>query len=314
LIFDFDIDFDDDPEDYVDAAITNLFYWNNIMHDIFYQYGFNEVSGNFQENNFGKGGLGNDAVIANAQDGSGFDNANFATPPDGQRPKMRMYVWDYTPIFRDGDLESDIIIHEYSHGISNRLTGGPANVNCLNNGESGGMGEGWGDFFAILLSLRPENTSTQEFVMGSYVTNNLKGIRTYPYTTDILKNPLTYGYLNQNAWKEVHKTGEIWTSILWETYWNFVGVYPFNSDWYNAAAGGGNQKILKNVVDGLKLQPCNPTFINARDAIIQADVNNFGGANRCLLWKGFAKRGLGKNAFSLLGFLYFEDFTLPTGC
>jgi extracellular elastinolytic metalloproteinase len=60
-----------------------------MIHDVFYQYGFDEKSGNFQDWNFGKGGLGNDAVIANAQDGSGTNNANFATPPDGQHGRMR---------------------------------------------------------------------------------------------------------------------------------------------------------------------------------------------------------------------------------
>ena len=79
-----------------------------------------------------------DAVIANAQDGSGYNNANFATPPDGQHGKMRMYVWDVTSPKRDGDLEGGIIVHEYSHGMTIRLTGGPANSGCLGFGESGG--------------------------------------------------------------------------------------------------------------------------------------------------------------------------------
>jgi extracellular elastinolytic metalloproteinase len=73
------VDLTAEPKSYLDAAITNLFYWNNIMHDLFYKYGFNEESGNFQENNLGRGGKGNDAVIANAQDGAGYNNANFAT-------------------------------------------------------------------------------------------------------------------------------------------------------------------------------------------------------------------------------------------
>jgi extracellular elastinolytic metalloproteinase len=152
----------DDPSSYLDAAVVNLFYWNNVIHDLFYHYGFDEKSGNFQENNFNRGGLENDAVIANAQgnlriyiistccyiqgkyltfiDGSGYNNANFATPPDGRKGRMRMYVWTQTKPRRDGDLESGIIIHEYAHGISTRLTGGPANSNCLGWGEAGGMG------------------------------------------------------------------------------------------------------------------------------------------------------------------------------
>lgn len=91
-----------------------------MIHDIFYQYGFTEEAGNFQENNFGKGGLGNDAVQSNAQDGSGFNNANMATPPDGQRPRMRMYLWNWIAPMKDGDFDSGIIVHEYGHGISTR--------------------------------------------------------------------------------------------------------------------------------------------------------------------------------------------------
>ena len=64
-------------------------------------------------------------------DGAGYNNANMATPPDGQNGKMRMYVWDGSSPHRDGDLEQGIIIHEYGHGISTRLTGGPGNSNCL---------------------------------------------------------------------------------------------------------------------------------------------------------------------------------------
>lgn len=53
--------------------------------------------------------------------------ANFATPPDGSRPRMRMYYWTGGQPYRDGDFEAGIVIHEYAHGISTRLTGGPAN-------------------------------------------------------------------------------------------------------------------------------------------------------------------------------------------
>lgn len=106
-------------------------------------------------------------------DGSGTNNANFATPPDGETPKMRMYVWDQTPVRRDGDFESGIIIHEYGHGISTRLTGGPMNSNCLGWGESGGMGEGWGDFWSIVLRLRESHSRKTDFPMGAYAMGML---------------------------------------------------------------------------------------------------------------------------------------------
>jgi extracellular elastinolytic metalloproteinase len=76
------------------VAVQNLFYLNNVLHDTLYGHGFNEAAGNFQTNNFGKGGAGSDAVNAEAQDGGGLDNANFATPVDGQKPRMQMYLWN----------------------------------------------------------------------------------------------------------------------------------------------------------------------------------------------------------------------------
>ena len=94
LIFDFEFDFTQDPALSLDASITNLFYLNNMLHDIFYEYGFDEASGNFQQNNYGNGGNGNDYVFADAQDGSGTNNANFATPGDGGKPRMQMFLWD----------------------------------------------------------------------------------------------------------------------------------------------------------------------------------------------------------------------------
>ncbi|RKP16979.1 peptidase M36 [Rozella allomycis CSF55] len=307
LKFDFPIDFKKSPKSYLDAAITNLFFWNNVMHDLFYQYGFNEVSGNFQEDNFGRGGLGMDGVIANAQDGSGTNNANFATPPDGQRGRMRMYVWTQTNPNRDGDLENGIIIHEYGHGISTRLTGGPANSGCLGFGEAGGMGEGWSDVFAVLLRQRPSYNRTMRFSMGDYSNGGI-GIRRYDYTTNMKINPETYGYIKKSGYWGVHAKGEVWAGILLESYWNFVDKYGFNENWYNKF--GGNSMFLSLVVDGLKLQPCRPTFVDARNAILQADKVKFNGKNSCLLWKGFAKRGLGLKASAGGN----EDFSMPTEC
>ena len=78
----------------MDASITNLFYVNNMMHDVWYRYGFDESSGNFQENNYGNGGNDGDSVFADGQDGDGFNNASFGTPPDGSNPQMTMYLWN----------------------------------------------------------------------------------------------------------------------------------------------------------------------------------------------------------------------------
>jgi len=316
LKFDYPVDLTKAPKTYYQGAVTNLFYWNNIMHDIFYSYGFNEEAGNFQVSNFGKKGKGGDAVIANAQDGSGTNNANFATPPDGQNGRMRMYVFTTTTPNRDGDFSNDIIVHEYGHGISNRLTGGPANSDCLNDGEAGGMGEGWSDFFAVLLQMTPKTGASTNFKVGSYVFNG-KTIRSYEYSTSMTTNPTTYGYINQPDWQEVHAIGEIWANILYEANFSLRAAMndKFNIDWYSADKTSSNTLILQAVVDGLKLQPCNPTFVDARDAIILAENNATGGKYKCALWKAFAKRGLGAKASSDgSGSSVTEDFTLPAGC
>ena len=129
-----------DPKTNINASVTQLFYTANMYHDLLYELGFNEAAGNFETSNDGKGGVGNDQVILNAQDGSGTNNANFATPPDGQSGRMRMFIWTETTPVRDCAFEAGVIIHEYTHGLSNRLTGGPANTACLNVLEAGGMG------------------------------------------------------------------------------------------------------------------------------------------------------------------------------
>lgn len=161
-----------------------------------YRYGFDERAFNFQQDNFGKGGVGNDRVQISVQDISGTNNANFATPPDGQSGQMRMFLWTLTTPMRDGALENDIVTHEYTHGISNRLTGGGTGT-CLQTTEAGGMGEGWSDAMADILETKANSQNALgDFTLGSYVTNSTSGIRSHPYSTSMITNPLTYASLS----------------------------------------------------------------------------------------------------------------------
>lgn len=105
-----------DPTSYRDASISQLFYTANKYHDLLYLLGFTERAGNFEINNNGQGGAGNDFVILNAQDGSGTNNANFATPADGSPGRMRMYLWTYSTPRRDCSFDAGVVIHEYTHG------------------------------------------------------------------------------------------------------------------------------------------------------------------------------------------------------
>ena len=432
-----------DPEDNLSACVTNLFYWNNVIHDVMYQYGFDEVSGNFQNNNLGRGGLGNDYVRAEALDGGGTNNANFSTPVDGSSGRMQMYVWDPVPetsplsinsppsiagsmhavesafstnnklanvgpttgnlvlvddvsgmtyeacgpianslvgkiavidrgncdfVFKvknaqnlgaiaaivvnneygspfamggsdntivipavmislrdgdslkavmesevvnasldavdlitpDGDFDNGIITHEYGHGISNRLTGGPAITSCLSNREQ--MGEGWSDFFALMLTTDwTTAAATDPRGIGTYVIGDGPegtGIRTYPYTVDTAENSFTYADVASapliNGIPSVHYIGSIWSTMLWDMTWNIIEMEGTDPDIYHG--DGGNNIALQLVIDGLKLQPCNPGFVDGRDAILLADELNYGGQYRCAIWKAFAGRGLGVGA------------------
>jgi len=432
LIFDFPIDLNQEPETYQDAATTQLFYMNNFMHDFTYRYGLNEASGNFQQNNYGNGGNGGDYVLAQAQDGGGTNNANFATPPDGGNGRMQMYLWtgggsiftvnspqpvaggytveqatfgatidtdpvtgnvvivddgtgeaslgcgdlinesemegavalidrgscefglkalnaqeagaigaiicnfedelvgmgagevgglvtipvismgftdcqairefagnglnvtfqtpdDNGPQFIDGDLDNGIVAHEYGHGISNRLTGGPGAAGCLSNGEQ--AGEGWSDFFSLVTSVRPGDTGDMGRGIGTFAQRqdtNGPGIRRQRYSTDMSVNSQTYIDI---AGQGVHATGEVWAAVTWDLYWAMVDLYGWDPDPINGE--GGNNMAIQLVMDGMKLQACGPGFMDGRDAILAADELNYEGMHECLIWEVFARRGMG---------------------
>ncbi|KAL7275605.1 hypothetical protein RUND412_001437 [Rhizina undulata] len=291
-----------DPHTYIDSAVTQLFYTANIYHDFLEVLGFTEQAGNFEEVNTGVGGLGNDGVILNAQDGSGLNNANFATPADGTRPRMRMYLWNKASgVERDGDLDVGVILHEYTHGLSNRLTGGPSVSTCLSTYEAGGMGEGWSDFFPTAIRLKPNDTRETDYGVATFAYGS--GIRKYPYSTSLTTNPTLYSTINLSGWNNlVHAIGSVWAEILYEILWNLEDKYGYQAEVFPEYRSGtsipskGRQLAMKLVLEGMKLQPCNPTFLTARDAILDADLIVTEGENWCELWRGFAKRGLGVNA------------------
>jgi PKD repeat protein len=442
LNFDFPIDFTSNPQVSRDAAITNLFYMTNFMHDFSYQYGFDEPNGNFQQNNYGNGGAGGDFVLAEALDGSGTNNANFSTFIDGAKPRMQMYVWtannpnaeyltvnspaeiaggystafaqfgpllneipitadlvlledgidpvndacesavnaatlagkialldrgDCTFIFKvktaqdagaiavvvvnnidgapttmggvdgtitipsvmitktdgdifkaalangetinitllndaeelpalDGDYDNGIIAHEYTHGISNRLVGGRFNTFCLTNQEQ--MGEGWSDYFGLMATINLEVDNPIRRPIGTFVLSESPdegfGIRPAPYDTSFAVNSFTYANLPSNQISIPHGVGFIWCTMLWEMTWALIEEYGYDENIYTGT--GGNNIALQLVTDGMKLVNCNPGFVQARDAILRADELNYGGANQCIIWKAFAKRGLGFSA------------------
>lgn len=297
LNFNFPLNLQQAPSTYRPAAVTNLFYLNNMIHDIQYQYGFNEAAGNFQVNNYGRGGRGNDPVLAEGQDGSGTDNANFLSPPDGQSPRMQMYLFTGPNPDRDGDLDAGIVIHEYGHGISNRLVGGPANASCLTNRQQ--PGEGLSDWWTLAYTAKQGDRGTDPRGLGTYVLNQPltgPGIRTQRYSTDPSVNTWTYASINGMA--VPHGVGSVWAQAAWEVYWKLVDKWGFDPNLYNARGSAGNQRAMLYVNEGLKNTACNPTFTQVRDGIIQAATDIRAGEDVCLIWQAFAAFGLGTNAVS----------------
>lgn len=207
-----------------------------------------------------------------------------------------------TATFRDIAFDNGVLAHEYGHGLSNRATGGSGNSGCLANGEQ--MGEGWSDYFALVTSVRSGQDGTESRGTGTFGFGQGPedgGIRNQPYSTDTAINNQTYLDILGEA--EVHNIGEIWTDALWDIYWAFVEEYGFDEDFING--NGGNNMAMQLVFDGMFNQQCSPGFVSGRNAILMADEMRYGGANKCIIWRAFAKRGIGYTAD--------EKSTLTTG-
>ncbi len=242
------------------VAVTNLFYLNNVVHDKLRRHGFNEAAGNFQTNNFGLGGLGNDPVNAEAQDGGGTNNANFATPADGQRPRMQMYIWTAADPDRDGDLDSDIVYHEYGHGLTWRMIGNMAGP------LAGAIGEGMSDVLAIYIN--------RDDRVAEYSKNNLIGIRRFPYTN----YPNTYGDITGGS---VHADGEIYAATMWK----LLEIWE--------SSGRTQDELFDYVIDGMNFTPQRPAYEDMRNGILAATPTQ---EEDCLVWQAFAQFGIGEGA------------------
>jgi extracellular elastinolytic metalloproteinase len=205
-------------------------------------------------------------------------------------------------LYADGDFDNGIIAHEVGHGISNRLIGGGTS-GCMGNNEQ--MGEGWSDWFTLMFQLKAGDKGTDGKGVGTYALNepvNGLGIREYKYSTDFAINPRTLKNSNFKIPeppnnRHRYKIGEVWTSVLWDLTWAYINKYGYDENIYTGK--GGNNKVMRLVLDALKLETCNnSSIINGRDRLIEADQATTGGADFCLITEVFTKRGMGLNATS----------------
>ena len=286
-----------DHDDAAAAAVNAFGILNEVGHDRQYDFGFKEGSRNMQTNNFGRGGLQGDPIVAasgfvtDSPVLSSFSNALFATVPDGVCcPFTAFGLFTAADGFRNADsaFDSDVIVHEHGHGVSTRL------VRKLNTIQSGAMGEGWSDWFALDYADDP--------VIAEYVTgNSATGIRTVRYDDTSphqlgnfgnLLGPFTFEDLFESLplpatvgtifIPEVHIDGEIWASVL--------------ADLRTALLGSGVSPLTVStlMIKALKSTPANPSMIQARNALLTAGTQM--GLDKCAIWTVFAARGFGNNA------------------
>lgn len=310
-VFDFPQDNATEPYNWRDASVTNLFFYCNRYHDRLFGLGFDEASGNFQTVNFTGEGLGNDRLLADCQDGLGTNNANFVPELDGVSGRMQMFLWNGPTPKRDGSLDSDIVYHEFTHGVSSRL-----HELEIYGAQTSGMGEGWSDYAAVSLNADPTDDPEGVYAVGGYTTfevqpgyvdNYYYGIRRFPYSTDLLRNPMTFadidplqqsypGGVPRNLFvgptaNEAHNVGVLWANIL----------LAIRSKLWLRDGFSANERLLELVVEGMKLDPGTPNFLQARDAILLADLIEHGGEDYPEIWQAFSKRGCGFSAVAPAG-------------
>jgi extracellular elastinolytic metalloproteinase len=311
---------------------AQLFYYLNKYHDHLdaAPYGFTEAAGNFQLVNPSGHGRGGDPVLGNALDGANtknglpdrnhFDNANMSTPPDGNPPTMQMYLFhaaqgsSLVPSANGGD-DAEVVYHEYTHGLTNRLVLYPDGTSGLTTQQSNSMGEGWSDWYAEDFlnnqGFKPDTAIVGDVVMGAItfagqlrydaVDCSVDAIAaTCPGGQDTGPGGFTYGDFGKvNGSPEVHSDGEIWLQTLWQI---------------RQTLGAATAEML--VTRALELSPPAPSYLDMRNAILQADLVQSGGANATALWADFANRGMGYFASTTDGsdVTPTENFSTPPDC
>jgi hypothetical protein len=307
------------------AAVANLFAGHNRFHDFAYHLGFTELNYNLQQSNFGAGRDG-DPELGNVQAGAltggapsylGRDNANQITLNDGIPGITNQYLFQpiagafYSPCV-DGDFDTSVYGHEYTHAISNRMVGGPDDG--LTGFQGGAMGESWSDLVA--LEYLHAHGLQSSWVEGPYVTgNSTTGIRDYALDA----NPLNYSDVGFDiTGPEVHADGEIWNAVNYDLRQALVKKYEAKfpstdqalqlrcADGVTGTAAPaaplppeqcpGNRRWIQLVFDAFLLQQGDTSMLTARDAYLAADRMRFGGANQAELWSVFARRGMGESA------------------
>lgn len=313
----------------INYVTGNLFVSHNRMHDYSYYLGFTEANYNMQLDNFGKGGVPADQETGNVQAGAltspvfdetgvatGRNNANQITLQDGVPGITNQYLFQpvagafYAPC-TDGSLDMGIVGHEYTHAISNRMIAGPDEG--IGSQQGGAMGESWGDLVAAEYQFsHGYDNGGNIFAVGVYATGNkTTAIRNFA----INRNPLNYSnYGYDTLGVQVHADGEIWNGTNWEVRQALVekwdARFPYRDEELQLACAQGtanaspvapqfcpgNRRWIQLMFDSFLLQQGATSMLDARDAMLAADRMRFRGENQQVMWRAFARRGMGANA------------------
>ncbi|CAE7206226.1 unnamed protein product [Rhizoctonia solani] len=263
-----------------DAARVNVFYIINMLHDLTYLYGFTEAQHNFQQDNYGLGGLANDRVQVQVQSSLG---GIINVPADGRAASIWLGVWSG----RDGAYENDVTAHEYMHGVNGRLTGG-GTAKCFQAFDAHVLDEGWADALPDLI--QRTSAADRDFLMGKWASPTL---RNYPYSTNKTVNPRMYS--DAATTSDSLPGAELWASVWHEITVLMLDLSGFTANLFDPTLTAGNTITLHLMIDALIAQPYS---------------NRYNGANKCTLWKAFAKRGLGYGANAAKA----NSDTLPPDC
>ncbi|WP_222854013.1 M36 family metallopeptidase [Fodinicola acaciae] len=312
----------------VNQGATQVMYYLGKYHDHLEAapIGFTRAAGNFEA-------VDDDAVQAQVFDGAAtaggsmpdaahINNANFGTPPDGQKPTMQMYLFrlpgnpadPFIPSF--GGDESDVVYHEYTHGLSHRLVVDANGLSHIGSQQSGSMGEAWSDWYAMDFLVDDkfikDTAAPGEVRVGNYVGAGKDRIRTQPLDCPVgSTSPLcpgsprgagpggyTFGDfgLISSRGAEVHADGEIWGETLWDL---------------RTAIGSRMAESL--ITRAMELSPMEPSYLDMRNSILQADTVLNGGKLNQKIWQVFAHRGMGwfASVVDAGDVQTVEDFSMP---
>jgi extracellular elastinolytic metalloproteinase len=279
---------DDDSDD---QYLINAFYFCNFLHDFFELLGFDETAANFEAGSATATGAQGDPVVVITHDRPLLGSAYMTPSPDGTSPTLGLGSHLHSK--RHSALDFTVVAHEYSHGVTQRLVGGPGDGSALTQPQSAGLAEGISDLFALSIVnfSRPKGEPELQ-VIGEWFADSANGLRRNRYDASY---PGAYGMLGTAEYSEPHDIGELWCATMMEVI----------RRWYTQCENDAYKLCWRVVLDSLKLVKSPPSLLDARDALEEAlDLLCDSGelskddhdVARQLLWETFARFGMGFGA------------------